>query len=216
MRYKAAIFDLDGTLLDTLEDIATSANLVLEQFGKSAIPLDDYNYLVGEGARVLMQKALGGSETKIDEALELFKKFYSSRWYATTKAYDGIIPMLAKLQSANLNLGVLSNKPDVFVNECVKRYFPNTPFLHIAGERADIKRKPDPAGAFVALKALHVKASEACFVGDTKTDMQTATAANINALGVSWGFRDAKELYENGALKVFENPVSLGDYILGQ
>lgn len=214
MRYKAAIFDLDGTLLDTLGDIATSANLALEHLGKPALPLENYRFLVGEGARRLMERALEEDGSKTDEALELFKKFYASRWDATTKPYSGILQMLQTLQNSGLHLGILSNKPDDFVKECVKRYFPNIPFLHVAGERSDIKRKPDPAGAYIAMEALHVKAAEACFVGDTKTDMQTAKAANIDALGVAWGFRDAKELYDNGALRVFENPKSLEAFIL--
>jgi len=213
MKYKAVIFDLDGTLLDTLRDIATSANLVLEHFGKSTLPLEDYRLLVGEGARRLMEKAIE-DESKTDQALELFKKFYASRWDATTKPYEGILQLLQALQDSNLKLGVLSNKPDQFVKECVECYFPNISFLHVAGERFGIERKPNPRGAYIALEALHVKTNEVCFVGDTKTDMLTATAANIDALGVSWGFRDAKELYENGALKVFENPNSLKDYIL--
>jgi phosphoglycolate phosphatase len=215
MKYKGIIFDLDGTLLDTLEDIASSANLVLEHFGKTPLPLDNYRYLVGEGAMRLMEKALGEDTKDSLEAFALFKEIYAARWDATTKPYDGIEQMLQEMEGVGLRLGVLSNKPNDFVGECVERYFPKINFLHVAGERANINRKPDPAGAFIALEALHVKANEACFVGDTKIDMQTAKAANIDAFGVAWGFRDAKELYEHGALNVFENANSLKAYVLG-
>lgn len=216
MGFKAAIFDLDGTLLDTLKDIAQSVNMVLMHLGKPPIALDEYRYLVGEGAKKLIERALGKDISKANEALLLFKKFYATRWHATTKVYDGIESMLKDLEDSNVRLGILSNKPDDFVQECVKYYFPNISFSYIAGQKEGIKRKPDPAGAFKALEALHVKASEACFVGDTKTDMQTAKNANIKALGVAWGFRDEKELFAHGALEVFQNPKALKEYILTQ
>jgi len=216
MRYKGAIFDLDGTLLDTLKDIALSANLVLEHFGKSPLSLDNYRYLVGEGARRLMERAINDSGHLGFEAYNLFKEIYASHWDATTKPYDGINKMLLELQDSGLRLGVLSNKPDDFVRDCIKRYFPQISFLYVAGQKENIHPKPHPDGAFIALEALHVKANEACFIGDTKIDMQTAKSANIEALGVSWGFRDAKELYEHGAIEVFENADSLKAYVLGQ
>ena len=216
MKYKAVIFDLDGTLLDTLKDISTCANLALERIGKPSLPLNDYRFLVGEGARKLMERALGEDTSRCDEALELFKEFYAKGWDATTKPYDGILQMLKEMEDFGLSLGVLSNKPDLFTKECVDRYFPSISFLHVAGERDGIERKPSPAGAFIALESLHVKSDEVCFVGDTKTDMQTAKAANIDAFGVAWGFRDRKELFEYGALEVFENPEALRVHILSQ
>lgn len=217
MRYKAVIFDLDGTLLNTLQDIATSANIALKACGKEPISLDRYRYLVGEGAQKLMSEALG--EDKDNKALaeklfQLFKNDYANRWYETSKPYDGIEDLLEKLHQNGVKLAVLSNKPHDFVKECVAKFFPNIPFEYVAGEQPSHPRKPDPAGAFVALDALKLATKDVCFVGDTKTDMQTAANTGLAGFGVSWGFRTKEELVKHGAKNVFEHPRELKKYLL--
>ncbi|NLC28396.1 MAG: HAD family hydrolase, partial [Campylobacteraceae bacterium] len=157
MRYEAVIFDLDGTLLNTLQDIATSANVALATCGKKPLSLETYRYLVGEGAQKLMSEALGedkGNEALANKLLSAFKEDYAKRWDETSRPYEGIEELLEKLDKKGIKLGVLSNKPNDFVGHCVARFFPNIPFKYVAGEQPAFSRKPDPAGAFAALKAL--------------------------------------------------------------
>lgn len=200
MKLKAVIFDLDGTLLDTLEDIAISANYVLSQFGKEPIEIYKYRYLVGEGAKKLMRDILHDEDEKIiDKALRLFEQHYSIQFDKNTKLYEGIGKLLSFLQKRGYKLAVLSNKPNAFTKKCVFRYLRNWNFEAVYGIREQIQRKPSPDGAVAILKELNVEPSECLFIGDTKIDMMTAKNADIASIGVLWGFRDEKELIDNGA-----------------
>jgi phosphoglycolate phosphatase len=216
MRYEAAIFDLDGTLLDTLEDIAYSANFALRSCGKEPIELERYKFLVGEGAKRLMSEALGEEkdEELAKKLLEAFKSDYALRWKKNSKPYEGIEEMLKSLNKNGFKMAVLSNKPEEFVKECVRYFFDEEMFEYIGGEHDRFPRKPDPSGAYEALKYLKVDPDRVCFIGDTKIDMLTAKNSNLDGFGVSWGFRSKEELLNHGAKKVFDTALELEEYLL--
>jgi len=215
MKKSTVIFDLDGTLIDTLEDIAISTNYVLEQFGKKPIPLKNYRYLVGEGALKLMQDILpDASDKDIKKALGMYEKHYATQYNKNTKLYDGISKLLTFLQKRGFKLAILSNKPNSFTKLCAVKYLRNWKFDTVYGIREGIPRKPDPAGAKEIMKELHVEPQECLFMGDTKIDMITDTKidmitakrANIDSIGVLWGFRDRDELEQNGAKYIAQSP----------
>ncbi|MDX1809114.1 MAG: HAD family hydrolase [Sulfurospirillaceae bacterium] len=208
MKLKAVIFDLDGTLLDTLEDIAISVNYVLTKFKKELIAVEKYKYLVGEGAKKLMQDVLPDEDKEgIDKALLLFEKHYAKQFDKNTKLYDGIGKLLTFLQTRGYKLAVLSNKPNAFTKKCVYKYLRNWSFDAVYGIRENIPRKPSSAGVIAILNELNIKPSECLYVGDTKIDMITAKNAGITSIGVLWGFRDEEELVSNGAGFVVKTPI---------
>jgi len=207
---KAVIFDLDGTLLDTLEDIAISANFVLESFNKSPLPIEDYNLIVGQGALQLCKDLLPeNSEKEHLEALNLFEKHYAKQFDKNTKIYDDISKVLTFLQVRGIKMAVLSNKPNSFTKKCVMKYLRDWKFDAVYGIRDGIPRKPSQAGVVEILKELEVDISEALFVGDTKVDMQTANNTKMDSIGVLWGFREEKELVEHGATYIAKKPTDI-------
>ncbi|MBE0491204.1 MAG: HAD family hydrolase [Sulfurospirillum sp.] len=205
---KAVIFDLDGTLLDTLEDIALSANFVLEQFAQKPIAIDAYRFLVGSGAFALMQAILPqGDERTHKRALKIFETHYVKQFTQHSKLYADIGKLLSFLQINGIKLAILSNKPNKFTKMCAIKYLQNWHFEAVYGIREGIAKKPDPNSVLQILEALHVDVNEALFVGDTKIDMQTATNAKMRSIGVLWGFRDKDELLTNGATHIVTNPL---------
>ncbi len=208
MNLKAVIFDLDGTLLDTLEDIAISVNYVLKKFNKELIPVSEYRYLVGSGALKLMQDVLPGvGEEEIKKALKIFEEHYMKQYSKNTKLYEGIGKLLTFLQKRSIKLAILSNKPDSFTKLCAMKYLRNWDFSAVYGIREQIPRKPSPAGAIDIMKELHVEPKDCLFVGDTKIDMITAKNAEIDSIGVLWGFRDREELEQNSAKYIASTPI---------
>ena len=204
---KAVIFDLDGTLLDTLEDIAISCNFVLESFHKSPLPKEDYNLLVGQGAKQLLKDVLPElSSLEQVKALELFEKHYKNQLSKNTKIYEGISKVLSFLQVKGIKMAILSNKPNAFTKICALKYLKKWNFDAVYGIREGIERKPHQAGVLEILKELQVKPCEAIFVGDTKVDMLTAQNSHMPSIGVLWGFRPKDELVENGATYIAQNP----------
>ena len=207
MSLKAVIFDLDGTLLDTLEDIAISVNYVLKQFNKEPIPINKYRYLVGSGALKLMQDVLpDADEEGIKKALNLFEEHYAKQYDINTKLYKGIEKLLTFLKAKGIKLAILSNKPNSFTKLCAVKYLRNWNFEAVYGIREQIPRKPSPDGALAIMEELHVEPKECLFVGDTKIDMITAKNAGIDSIGVLWGFRDRDELEQNGAKYITTSP----------
>lgn len=207
MLLKAVIFDLDGTLLDTLEDIAISCNFVLESFYKSPLPIGDYNLLVGQGAKQLLRDILPDLSSKEQtKALSIFEQHYAKQFDKNTKVYDDINKVLSFLQVKGIKMAVLSNKPNSFTKKCVMKYLRNWKFDAVYGIRDGIERKPSHAGVIEILKELHVAPSETIFIGDTKVDMQTAKNSKMDSIGVLWGFRDEQELVEHGATHIAQNP----------
>mgnify|MGYP003381958011 CR=1 FL=1 len=206
------IFDLDGTLLDTLEDIADSANAALTERGHAVHPVDAYRYFVGDGAPTLMHRILPeGARTATEEAALLvrYKEIYAVRWNIKTASYAGISGMLAALSARGLRLAVLSNKPHDATAECVAGFLNDIRFDIVQGQTAEFPKKPDPTGALAIARRFGVAASDCLYVGDTATDMQTAVRAGMIPVGALWGFRTADELTAHGARRLVSHPSEL-------
>lgn len=212
MRYKAVIFDLDGTLLDTIDDLADSMNAVLMKHGFSTYPVDNYKYFVGNGMEQLVRAAMPSGyddERLIMQMVEDMRCEYNKRWNAKTKPYDDIRTLLLQLEKRGLIICVLSNKPDDFTKLVVKNYFPYNRWSVIYGQRPNIPRKPHPAGALEIALELDLTTDEILYLGDTNTDMKTAKSAGMFAVGALWGFRTKNELIESGADTVISAPLQL-------
>jgi len=210
--YSAVIFDLDGTLLDTLADISHAANRVLSDQGLPVHAIESYRQFVGEGVRVLFRQALPErlrSEDRVAQCAAAFQRAYAEQWHVHTRSYDGIRELLAELVRRDVQLSVLSNKPHRFTRLCIERFLPQTPFRHIFGQREGVPRKPDPAAAIDMGRNSGVPAEQIVYVGDTAIDMQTARAAGMYAVGVTWGFRPAAELQATGACRLIDHPLEL-------
>ncbi len=214
-QFKAVLFDLDGTLLDTLEDIGGAMNHILEEKGLPTHEMDDYRYFVGEGAAILVKRALpekNRNEETIGECLEAFKKYYASNWQVKTKPYEGVPEMLDALRARNYKLAILSNKPHEFTKLCAEELLPKWNFDLVFGMRDAVPPKPDPAGALEVAEGLKLLPSDFLYAGDTAIDMKTASAAGMFPLGVLWGFRTREELIENGAKALINHPLALLDF----
>lgn len=212
MKFKAVVFDLDGTLLDTLDDIADSMNSVLSRHGHPIHDVDPYRYFVGDGFRNLVLRALPEnmrSGPYIDDCYLEVREEYSKRWNNKTKAYPGISEMLDALSSKGLTLSVLSNKSDDFSKLMISQLLHGWTFYPVFGERSGIPKKPDPAGAIEIAQILGVKPEECLYLGDTGVDMITASSAGMFAVGVLWGFRKADELLANGANVLIKKPAEV-------
>jgi phosphoglycolate phosphatase len=212
MRYRAVLFDLDGTLLDTLDDLATAANRVLAAGGLPVHPVDAYRYFVGDGMRTLVERILPAalrSTAFVDEAVTAFQREYAQNWHDCSRPYPGIAALLDRLTEDGLRLSILSNKPDDFTRLCVHRLLPQWTFEPLLGQRPGVPKKPDPSAALEIADFLALTPSEILYVGDTAIDMQTAHAAGMDAVGVLWGFRTAGELRAAGAHHLIAQPDGL-------
>jgi phosphoglycolate phosphatase len=212
MKTEAVIFDLDGTLLDTLDDLCDSANFVLEQNGYPTHDREKYSYFVGNGARKLIERALPENQ-RGKESVEIYlgqwRRAYKSRWNNKTKPYDGINDMLLKLRELRIPMAVLSNKTHNEVLKIMDFYFDDSLFFSIDGQQDHIPHKPAPDGVYTICEKLGVKPENCLFVGDTSVDMETAKISGMKAVGVSWGFRPVEELLENGADYIINHPSEL-------
>jgi len=215
---RAVIFDLDGTLLDTLDDLADSANAVLAAHGHDKIPAGEYKQLIGDGMAKLVERSMNGSRSKpseaateaqLAEALGEFQNEYSKRWNHKTRVYPGIAELLDELTERGIAIGVLSNKRHEFTVKCVDEFLAEWSWGAVFGQRDGVERKPDPAGAFDAARALGIDPGHCLYVGDSGVDMHTAVRAGMVAVGVLWGFRDAAELRGMGADHLIEVPQDL-------
>ena len=212
MSYNAVLFDLDGTLLDTLEDLGNSMNRVLITQGFPTHPLDAYRYFVGDGITMLVTRTLPEeqrNEAVIQRCMALFREDYGQNWKVKTRPYDGIPEMLDALEARGLKLTILSNKPHEFTKRCVAQILPSWHFDIVLGQRDAVPRKPDPAGAIEIAEVLNITPSEFLYLGDTANDMQTAVAAGMFPVGVLWGFRTRQELLENGAQVLLDRPLDI-------
>jgi phosphoglycolate phosphatase len=207
---KTVIFDLDGTLLDSIEDIASSMNKVLESLQLPTHKIEDYKHFVGGGVDILVENALSNQSKEIkDEVIKRFKIEYDGKLHSKTLPYDGIYDLLDELKKLDINLAVLSNKPHEFTVSYVNHFFKNYNFKEIHGQKKDVPKKPDPKAALDIVKCLDSSCENTYFIGDTKIDMQTAKSANMTAIGVLWGFRDEKELRDFGADFIVSNPLEI-------
>jgi phosphoglycolate phosphatase len=195
---RAILFDLDGTLVDSLTDIAASLQHVLASLGLPTHSLEAVRGFVGEGARHLVQSALppGSTEADVDRALALYKERYRTHLVVATRPYEGLPALLASLVRRDVALGVVTNKPHAPAEELVARLFAPRSFGVVVGDRPGRARKPDAAPALEAAAALGVPPERCLFVGDTAIDVRTAHAAGMTSVGVTWGLRDRDELDE--------------------
>jgi phosphoglycolate phosphatase len=214
MNYRAVLFDLDGTLLDTLADLADAANAALGSLGFPEHPQEAYKYFVGDGMEVLVERALpqgiADSATRA-ECMARVRREYSQRWADKTRPYAGIPELLDAIVARGLATAVLSNKPEEFTRLCVSRLLPRWQFGVVMGAQPSLPRKPDPTGAREIARQLNVAPAEFVYLGDTNTDMQTAVAAGMFPAGALWGFRTAEELRASGARVLLKKPLDMLD-----
>lgn len=212
MIYRGAIFDLDGTLADTLEDIAGSVNRTLVKSGYPVHAVDDYKLLVGRGLDNLIKQALPESfrsEEIVNKCLSVMMEDYTENCMVSTHLYDGISEMIKALQAKNIVLAVFSNKAEPLTIKIVSRLLPDVPFIKVSGARKDFPKKPDPSGALLISNMAGIAPESFVYVGDSDVDMITAQRAGMFGVGVSWGFRSVEELLENGARKIIHHPSEL-------
>ncbi len=212
--FKAIIFDLDGTLLDTIEDIGAAVNAVLKDFGFPPHELEKYKMFVGDGAEELVSRALpedNRTDETIRKGVDLFVSYYDEFWRNHTHLYPGIGDLLDTLLRRDIPLAILSNKPHAFTLAMVEELLPDREFEVVRGLQNGIPKKPDPAGAILIAEQLRILPEHFCFVGDSGIDMHTAGNAGMFACGVSWGFRSERELHSAGARKILNTPDELLD-----
>lgn len=203
------IFDLDGTLLDTLEDLWATTNYALTSCGMPARSLDEVRNFVGNGIRMLMKRAVPGGDGNpdFDRAFEAFKQYYGVHCNDTTKPYEGISELLQELKKGGYDIAIVSNKIDSAVKDLNKRYFSE---VEVAiGDRENMKRKPEPDSVLLALEKLGKTREEAVYVGDSDVDLLTAENAGLPCISVLWGFRDKAFLTEHGAQIFVEKPMDI-------
>jgi phosphoglycolate phosphatase len=213
MNYKAVLFDLDGTLLDTLADIAHASNAALATLGFPRHTMEAYRYFVGEGIEVLAKRVLPDShkgDADVAACLAAINREFGAGLLVETRPYDGIPELLSRLARKNIKLAVVSNKPHEFVLRSVAAHFENGLFSAVLGQRKNVPIKPDPTIALEAARLLSVADPGQClYVGDSGVDMRTAVNAGMYPVGVLWGFRDADELTAAGAKTLIKKPSEL-------
>lgn len=212
MKYKAVIFDLDGTLLDTIEDLKNSVNFALEGCGMPCRTLDEVRAFVGNGIRNLMRLSVPGGEDDpgFDKAFSAFREHYSKNCCVMTKAYDGIPEMLDRLHSGGVKTAIVSNKAENAVKELSEVFFGG---MTAFGDTEGRARKPAPDSVFAALEEIGVQAEEAVYIGDSDVDIITAENAGMKCISVSWGFKGREFLESHGAKVIIDRPEELFLYI---
>lgn len=214
MRYQAVIFDMDGTVLNTLEDLLTSLNLTLEAFGLPERRLDEMRLFVGRGMRYQIQCGAGDVPPgQIDEMLPVYVRNYQIHGAEKTRPYEGVPELIASLRAAGCRTAVVSNKNDAAVRRLADLYFPGL-FDVSVGEREGIRKKPAPDSVNEVLKILGVSGQEAVYVGDSEIDIQTAENAGLDLIAVDWGFRTREELEKSGAGRIFSSAEEVEAFLL--
>ena len=214
---KLYIFDLDGTLLDTIHTIADSANSALEHFGLPTLETEKYKYFVNKGSKNLILLALNAigcnTEENFNKVFPLFTELYKKNTFLKPTHFPDMPKTLAKLKEKGIRLAVVSNKPHSLLEPLVPLYFGDDLFDYVLGGRENIPLKPDPYAVNEVLSLCGISPKDAVFVGDTGIDMQAGKAAGVFSIGVLWGFREEKELLENGADVLISNTTELLNYI---
>ena len=203
---KYIMFDLDGTLLNTLEDLKDAANFALSEFGYPKHSLEEIRCFVGNGVRKLIERAVPEACENIDECLCIFKKNYSENMCNNTVPYNGILKILKDLQNKGVKIGVVSNKFDSAVKELCKKYFGNLVDIAV-GQSDDVPKKPAPEGVFKVMKELGAEKISTVYIGDSEVDVQTAKNSGLPCIGVTWGFRNKNDL--QGADYIIDNPCDI-------
>ena len=215
--FDTLIFDLDGTLINSLEDLKDSTNYALKNFGYEEKSLEEIRNYVGDGVKKLIERALpdGINNTKFDECLDIFKTHYKSNMFNKTKPYPQIIDMLKELKKNNIKTGVVSNKFDTAVKEICTIYFKD--LIDTAmGESKNIKKKPAPDSVLQTIKLLKSTPEKSVLIGDSEVDIQTAKNAGIKSIGVCWGFRSKQILQDNHADYIVETPKEIIELVLNK
>ncbi len=213
MAYKAIIFDLDGTLLDSLAGIAEATNQLLTDLGYPVFPVEDYRYFVGKGIEQLFINTIPEAELpkhSMETLMSDYREIYNRVWPQSTRPYKGITELLDTLCQKNIPMSILSNKSQSFTERMVEALLPNYPFFKVWGHRSGAPLKPNPRSARDIASEQGVAPKDFLFVGDTAVDMKTGKKAGMTSVGVLWGFRDYGELFENGADAIISTP----DYLL--
>ena len=205
--YRAAIFDLDGTLTDTLADLHVSVNEMLEHFGYPTRTLDEVRQFVGNGARKLMIRALPADKVDfVDEALSFYNECYARHCTDKVKPYAGIMNLLATLSDKKIPLGICTNKQHFAAVEIAEKILAPVKFAQVSGDEPNQPRKPDPTRPLAVAKSCGVEPEDTAYFGDTAVDMETAHNAGFLAVGVTWGFRPRSELESSGAQIIVDSP----------
>lgn len=201
--YKACIFDLDGTLTNTLDSLEYSTNKTLEELGQKTITKDQCRSFVGDGARCLIERALratGDTELKkIEEGMEVYGRIFAENCMYHVRPYEGVVSMLDSLKKKGIKIAVFSNKPHRQAVDVVESTFGKGYFDHIQGQSDEFPKKPDPKGLYFILDLLNVSVEEGIYIGDSDVDMKTGKAAGMFTVGAEWGFRTKELLEETGA-----------------
>ncbi|MGD9330978.1 MAG: HAD family hydrolase [Desulfobacterales bacterium] len=209
MPIKAIVFDLDGTLLDTLADLADAANRTLTRAGWPPHDRDAYRRFIGDGSRALITRAMPAAHRtpeRITQVLAQFKADYGRHWKTATRPYPGIQDLLGELTRRRIPQAVVTNKPQPFAEQCLREFLADTPFQIIRGQRQDGPLKPHPRPALEAATQMKVAAQDCLLLGDSDVDMQTARAAGMLPVGAAWGFRTVDELVHAGAAHIIQHP----------
>ena len=205
---RAVMFDLDGTLLDTLQDIADAMNRSLLRSGLAPRPVPDYRYLVGNGAVKLAERVTGGRPDLRQAVYDAYMADYARNSLRATRPYPGIPELLSALRGRGLKLAVVSNQPDSDTRHVIRHFFGDA-FDQVRGQRPDTPVKPDPAGPLAVAEALGIPPQAWLYLGDTSVDMTCALRAGMRPIGAAWGFREERELWESGAARVIRAPAEL-------
>lgn len=216
--YELAIFDLDGTLLDTISDLSTACNVALETFGYPRHSEETYKTYVGNGIYKLVERSLPLEARKEENVLrvkEVFDAYYKAHSLDQTKPYEGIINLLKNLKSKGISCGVVTNKAHPYAVELVNLFFRDL-IEHTVGQREGIPTKPHPQGVLEMMTYFKVPREACIYIGDSNVDMQTAQAAKLESIGVLWGFRSREELIQAGATYLVENTGQLEGIITGK
>jgi len=216
MGYNGVIFDLDGTLLDTLQDLADSMNQVLAERGLPTHPTESFRRFVGNGVAKLVSRALPPgkrSEAVTSDCLKAFLNEYDRNWNRKTHPYSGVPKLLDDLTERKIPMAVFTNKLQDFAERCIREFLSEWRFASILGQRDGLPGKPDPTGALEIAAQLNVPAQEFLYLGDSDVDMKTALNAGMVPVGALWGFRTEKELREAGAVRLISRPEELLDVV---
>ncbi len=218
--YKACIFDLDGTLTDTVESLTYSVNATLSELGLSQITDEQCKAFVGSGARKLIErslKAVGDPELlHVEKAMEVYGRIFKENCTYHVAPYEGIVEMLDTLKALGVRLAVLSNKPHLQTKDVVATFFGEDTFTCVQGQQEGIPRKPDPSAVFMIAKELNVATEDCLYIGDSDVDMQTGNAASATTIGVTWGFRSREVLKENGAAYIVDKAEEIISIVKGE
>ncbi len=214
--YKGVIFDLDGTLINSIEDIGNSLNRILKKHGLPERSIQDYSDNIGQGLLQLTKDSAPSdiSQEMLDTIFPEFIADYGENYNVKTKAYDGIMEMLKTLRDKDILLGVNSNKKHEYTVELMNTLFPEIPFVLVLGDRENVNKKPDPTSANEIVEAMNLDKKDVVYVGDTNHDINTAQNAELNSIGVTWGYRSKQVLVDEGASHIAETANEIVDIVL--